>query len=410
MFLDGRPPVNVGVTSGGDLFGGTQVTFTDVLGDKQFNIYAASVSQYRTLSFSYLNLSRRFQYALQGYSQTQFFYGQLGGTSLRPGLRAFIRPRSAIATQTVARRHDLRHLSAQPLHAASRCRPGSCSSRKQYNDPALQDVADEYQQEQYGRTLFGNGTFMPLGVNLVQETTVFREYGPLGGQHDAARLRGRAEGRRVCSRARPSTPMRATTCGSAPTACWLPRPRLQELGRLPRTTCSSAATPRCAGTTTCEFLGNKGFFANAELRFPLIEAMRDAASACSAASAACSSSTSAAAGSTTQRFKVWDTRRRGRHAALGYASTQHAESRRSRRPAGASRLPARRRPRVVRHRPRDLRARLPDPLRLVVAHALQQGVGRPSSPTTAVARFARRASRLDWDLTDRNWDLIDPDL
>ena len=28
MFLEGRPPVNVGVTSGGDVFGGTQVTFT----------------------------------------------------------------------------------------------------------------------------------------------------------------------------------------------------------------------------------------------------------------------------------------------------------------------------------------------------------------------------------------------
>ena len=49
MFLDGRPPVNVGVTSGGDVFGGTQVTFTDVLGDKQFNLFAASISQYRTI-------------------------------------------------------------------------------------------------------------------------------------------------------------------------------------------------------------------------------------------------------------------------------------------------------------------------------------------------------------------------
>ena len=75
LFLEGRPPVNVGVTSGGDLFGGTQVTFTDVLGDKQFNMFAASVSQYRTMSFSYVNLSRRFQYALQAYSQTQFYYG-----------------------------------------------------------------------------------------------------------------------------------------------------------------------------------------------------------------------------------------------------------------------------------------------------------------------------------------------
>ena len=64
MFLDGRPPVNVGVTSGGDVFGGSMVSFTDVLGDQQFSMYAA-VQQHKTLSFSYLNLSRRFQWALR---------------------------------------------------------------------------------------------------------------------------------------------------------------------------------------------------------------------------------------------------------------------------------------------------------------------------------------------------------
>ena len=42
MYLEGRPPINVGVTSNGDIFGGTQVSFGDVLGDKQVNFYAAS--------------------------------------------------------------------------------------------------------------------------------------------------------------------------------------------------------------------------------------------------------------------------------------------------------------------------------------------------------------------------------
>ncbi|MBI4486008.1 MAG: PD40 domain-containing protein, partial [Acidobacteria bacterium] len=40
MFLEGRPPINVGVTSSGDLFGGSQVSFGDVLGDQQFNLFA----------------------------------------------------------------------------------------------------------------------------------------------------------------------------------------------------------------------------------------------------------------------------------------------------------------------------------------------------------------------------------
>src|SRR4030095_5692337 len=90
MCLDGRPPVNVGVTSGGDVFGGTQITFSDVLGDKQFNFYAASISQYRTISGSNVNLSSRFQYALQGFSQTEFFYGQLGGVFYDPSLSPII--------------------------------------------------------------------------------------------------------------------------------------------------------------------------------------------------------------------------------------------------------------------------------------------------------------------------------
>ena len=45
MFLDGRPPVNLGVTSSGDVFGGTAVSFSDVLGDRTFSVYAASISQ-----------------------------------------------------------------------------------------------------------------------------------------------------------------------------------------------------------------------------------------------------------------------------------------------------------------------------------------------------------------------------
>src|SRR3989337_1206046 len=98
---DGRPPVNVGVTSGGDIFGGSAVTFSDVLGDKQFNMYAASISQYRTLSFSYLNIARRFNYAVQAYSQTQFFYGALEGVFYDPIYAGLIDRDFAVATRTV---------------------------------------------------------------------------------------------------------------------------------------------------------------------------------------------------------------------------------------------------------------------------------------------------------------------
>jgi hypothetical protein len=113
MFLDGRPPVNVGVTSSGDIFGGSMVSFTDVLGDQQFSMYAASVQQYKTLSFSYVNLSRRMQFALQGYSQTQFFYGQLASYFYDPALAPYIRREDALATQTVRGGIGVRHLPVQ---------------------------------------------------------------------------------------------------------------------------------------------------------------------------------------------------------------------------------------------------------------------------------------------------------
>ena len=170
--------MNVGVTSGGDLFGGTQVTFTDVLGDKQFNMFAASVSQYRTMSFSYMNLSRRFQYALQAYSQTQFYYGYGPGLLFGAAIRLHrSRPRPGDADRP--RRHCLRHLPAESIRPP-RVSAGISSSVRSTTTRVCRSSPTST-REQYGRTLFSSGTYMPFGVTFVQETTVFREYGPLAG-------------------------------------------------------------------------------------------------------------------------------------------------------------------------------------------------------------------------------------
>src|SRR3954464_5370962 len=180
MFLEGRPPVNIGVTNNGDIFGGTQVSFGDVLGDKQVNLFAASISQYRTLSLSYVDLSRRFQWALQGYSQTQFFYGQSGGYFYDPSIAPLLSRDDAIATRTV------RGGSAIGIYPFSRYRrvelsAGLIQLDEQYNDPTLQQNSQAYQQALYGTTVLRNGTLLPLGAAFIQETTIFREFGPLAG-------------------------------------------------------------------------------------------------------------------------------------------------------------------------------------------------------------------------------------
>src|SRR4029077_14561989 len=60
--LEGRPPIDLGVTSGGDFFGGTQVALTDILEDHTFLLTILSVRGYRIYDGQYLNLSRRLHY------------------------------------------------------------------------------------------------------------------------------------------------------------------------------------------------------------------------------------------------------------------------------------------------------------------------------------------------------------
>ena len=97
---------------------------------------------------------------------------------------------------------------------------------------------------------------MPLGVTFVQETTVFREFGPLAGNTMRLSLRDGAEDRQLARRVRRSTSMRATTSASARPACWRCARAASRAGARRRTSSTSAATPRCAATSTCEFVGD----------------------------------------------------------------------------------------------------------------------------------------------------------
>ena len=53
--------------------------------------------------------------------------------------------------------------------------------KESYNDQALADYSALYQQQVYGQSLFRNGWYAPLDLAFVQETTIFREFGPLSG-------------------------------------------------------------------------------------------------------------------------------------------------------------------------------------------------------------------------------------
>jgi outer membrane protein assembly factor BamA len=58
---------------------------------------------------------------------------------------------------------------------------GVVNYREEFEDPGLQQYSQQYQEQQFGRQLLNNGTMTPIGLAFVQETTVFREFGPLAG-------------------------------------------------------------------------------------------------------------------------------------------------------------------------------------------------------------------------------------
>ena len=89
LYLEGRPPLNVGVTSNGDFFGGSQVALADVLGDHNFVVTAVSLREFRSYDGTYINLSRRYHYGFSIYDNTRFFFPQLPGAAvqLRPRRR-----------------------------------------------------------------------------------------------------------------------------------------------------------------------------------------------------------------------------------------------------------------------------------------------------------------------------------
>ena len=305
MFLEGRPPVNVGVTSGGDVFGGTadhasatcSATSSSTSSPRRSRSTARSPGRY-------VNLSRRFQYALQGFSQTQFFYGTTPASSTTR-LSPVRQPRPRECHAHGAGRQRLRHLPVRPLPPRSRSPAASSTTRATSTTTRAAGLPAAVPAAIYGQQLFRNGTLVPLGVAFVQETTVFREFGPLAGNTMRAWPTTSRRRSATRSRARRSTATRATTCASPAAACWRCGSRgFKSWGDAPDFM-YFGGNSEMRGYDYLQFVGQNAIFGNAELRFPLIEAMLTPIGVIGGVRGVFFA-TSAAAGSTGQDFTVLD--------------------------------------------------------------------------------------------------------
>jgi hypothetical protein len=270
--LDTRPGINVGVTSGGNFYGGTDLTFTDVLGDKQMNFYASSLSTYRTFAFGYTNIERRFQYALQAYSQESFFYSNAVTQALYdPALAPFVDRDLSIGSRST---RGMTGYGIYPFNRYARVElsGGYFHISEKFNDQTLGDLAADYQQRTYGTQLFRNGNMLPLGLGLTRETTVFREFGPIAGSTQkieftvAPKFSGFLSRQTIDGEARRY--LRIGTTGLLALRyrgfkSWGENPDFTYFG----------GNADLHGYNYLGFIGQKAFYANAQLRFPIIEAM-----------------------------------------------------------------------------------------------------------------------------------------
>jgi len=174
LFLEGRPPVNVGVTSGGDFFGGSQVALSDVLGDQNFVFTALSYREFRTYEGTYVNLSKRLHYGVSGFDRKLFYYASPYGLQ-----QGFFREGS-IFTQ---RWSGASLIAEYPLDKFRRLEfsAGYVRVAEQFENPFAEFEARQ-RAASLGIPFFLNqGSIVPISLNVVQETTRFREFGPVSG-------------------------------------------------------------------------------------------------------------------------------------------------------------------------------------------------------------------------------------
>ena len=144
--------------------------------------------------------------------------------------------------------------------------------QQSFNDPQLQQISAAYQTALTGgQTLTQNGSLMPLGAAFIRETTVFREFGPLAGStmriaYDyAPKFGGLLSRQTIDADARyylriGSTGLLATRIrGFKSTGDF---PAFQYFG----------GNGDLRGYDYLQFVGSNMLQANAELRFPIIEA------------------------------------------------------------------------------------------------------------------------------------------
>jgi hypothetical protein len=265
LFLEGRPPLNLAVTSSGDFFGGSQIAMSDVLGDQNLLFTASSFREFRTYQGVYANLAKRLHWGITGFDTTIFSYP----TYYIPQ-NYYSRDGSLFTQRSTGGSAFVQY----PLDKFRRLEfgLGFVKISQQYENPFVEEVVREQLAAQGQSLYLYNGSFLPVSVNLVQETTRFREFGPLSGSTFSIGLQASPGVQGLASRFTVEADFRKyiRLGGSAVFAA---RARgFHSNGDQPDYF-AFGGNMELRGYQYYSFQGNQGFFANLEFRFPIIDLM-----------------------------------------------------------------------------------------------------------------------------------------
>ncbi len=159
LIITSLPPVTVGVDSGGGFYGSSYVNVTDMLGDHNFVFYLASFYGYRSYHLAYLNQRRRLQFYAHLFSENDAYYYPYASNF-------YLSIRSRIGGDLTL---------YYPFSRSTRVEMGVAA----FHQDEDSDLFYYGYELPYGQ--FFNGFALPLELALVSETTRFMGYGPNSG-------------------------------------------------------------------------------------------------------------------------------------------------------------------------------------------------------------------------------------
>ncbi|MBM3285297.1 MAG: hypothetical protein FJY81_05440, partial [Candidatus Aminicenantes bacterium] len=174
LYVSGRPPVDVVVSTDGSLYGGTALSFGDLLGDHNFYAFFLQTRGYRSYYFAYINQKRRLQFMPSLFEYTFFYY--LPYTYYDPSLYNYLSYQDAIAYRKIS---SANLTAFYPLSRYYRLEGnvGFYRYEESFSNPYAMGL---YSTRQYG--YFWNGNSLSLSLAFVGETTQFNpSYGPRAG-------------------------------------------------------------------------------------------------------------------------------------------------------------------------------------------------------------------------------------